>query len=207
MNNLFRHLIPRYDELSLFAMSLTCILIFLANIDFIRGAHFSLSSGDESPFLLLVFLAIFFAGWLLSFFHAFTKRRKTVLEKFLMVFFAVIVNAVSGITAGMYVWEKSYGYLALFPILNILNGFMLLVLLRENVINENSVSDENVDIRAVAVGSGAVILVFLICQYAIKLFWASTFSLCVVYATNLNRVIVNVFFKKKLVRIGSAEVR
>jgi len=75
-------------------------------MDFIREANFSLSKGEGSPFLLLAFLAFLFVGWILSFFHAFIRRRKTVVEKFLMIFFAVILHAVSGITAGTFTESK-----------------------------------------------------------------------------------------------------
>jgi hypothetical protein len=192
LKNFFRHFIPRYDELTLFVMSLTCCLIFLVNVDVLKDATFSFSKDDlkaSIPF------AIFFAGLGLSIYRIFVRRIKTSLEKLLMLFFAVFLNAAGAIAAGTYVLEHSQGYAAFFPTLNIINGAWLLLLLRGRVIDENSIIETNVGFRFVCIASGIAILLFLVCQYMLKLYWASTFSICVAHATNLNDPIIRWFIR------------
>jgi len=70
------------------------------------------------------------------------------------------------------------------------------------VVHENPISEENIDIRAVALGSAAAVIVFLIYQYVLKLHLATIFSLCVAYVTNLNGLIVKIFSLKKEAKTG-----
>lgn len=102
----------------------------------------------------------------------------------------------------MYASKNLYGYLAIFPLLNIFDGAMLLILLRANAFDENPISEENSEIRATVLGSSAEVIVFLVYQYVFKLYLATTFSLCVAFATNFNRLIVKIFFLKKAAEIG-----
>src|SRR5208283_3426446 len=136
MNNFGRHLIPHYDELTLFVMSLICVLLFIVNIDFLRDAHFSFTEGD--PGSLIIFI-VFFAGLVLSVYHIIVRKIKTNLEKLLMLFFAVFLNAASGLTGGTYALEHSRGELAIFPIMNIVSGALLLYMARERIIDESSI--------------------------------------------------------------------
>jgi hypothetical protein len=198
MKTFFRHFIPRYDELTLFVMSLTCLLIFLANTDVLKDAQFSLSRGDLPSSLLLI---VFFGGMGLSVYHIIVRRIKTDFEKLLMLFFAIILNAASGITGGTYALEHSQGYVAVFPIVNMANGTLLLMLLREGAINETSIVESTIQFRFVCLASGLAVLVFFICQHLLKFYWASTFSICVAYTTNISRPIIMVFSRPRKQRL------
>ena len=166
-------------------MSFTCALLLITgalSTDW-EVRRFSLNEGDLGVFLIFL---LFFAGLFLSFYHAFTDRPKTLLEKKLMIFFAVIVNAFSGIWAGAYFLQGSEGWLVLFPALNIVNGWILLGMLRGGAIDERNISDENVSRGEVALASVALVSLFVVCRYVLDVVWAQTFSICVVYATNLS---------------------
>ena len=133
--------------------------------------------------LILVFLS----GLLLSLYHAFTNRPKTEIEKKLMVFFAVILNGFSGIWAGTHYLQTSVGWLTVFPVLNIANGLVLIIMLRAGAIDHSNIDDDNVSLGQVAVAAVTVVLVFAVCRCILNLVWAEMLSICVVYATNLNR--------------------
>jgi hypothetical protein len=47
------------------------------------------------------------------------------LEKSFMLFFAVVLNSISGILAGMYQLSTANGWLVLFPLVNIINSVVL----------------------------------------------------------------------------------
>ena len=109
-----------------------------------------------------------------------------------MLCFAIMANAFSGIAAGIYMLMNFYPLLILFPIWNIANGVLLLVMLRCELIDENNVSDDDADLRQVIAGSIIVVATFLVCRFVFQMYWAITFSICVAYATNLNASVLKV---------------
>lgn len=185
------YIIPTYDEITLFAMGFTCALLM------ITGAFSVKWNWDQSitkeDMNVIVLAAVFITGLILSIYHAFTSRKKTDVEKILMLYFAVVLNASIGIMAGSRELEYTGGWLVLFPIVNIVNGALLLILLRAQVINDDNISDENASPRQVALSGAVVIVLFAVCHYLFDLFWTQTFSICVVYSTNLNRGVQTVF--------------
>lgn len=182
---ILRYIIPRYDEVSLFAMSLTCILLLVVGLFSTSKIRLDLSTGDDLKILLLVL--VFFTGIVLSIYHAFVNKPKSSLEKYLMLFFAVIVNAFSGLLGGAYALNNATGWLSVFPIVNIVNGALLLFLFRFHALNESNISDENASPIQVVFTAAVVIILFVICHFISKLVWIQTFSICIAYATNIGR--------------------
>ncbi|MBI5057638.1 MAG: hypothetical protein HZB61_13570 [Nitrospirae bacterium] len=182
---IFRHIIPNYDEITLFAMGFTCGLLLIAGI---FSANWQISkplSRDDLNFFVLA--ALFLTGLVFSIYHAFTVRPKKSFEKLLMLFFAVILNAASGIMAGTYFLKDAQGWLVIFPIINIIDGALLLIMLRARIINEDNIDDENAARRQVAFTGALIIILFTVCQFIFDLLWMQTLSICVVYSSNLNR--------------------
>src|SRR4030043_220073 len=105
---ILHYIIPQYDEITLFSMSFTCGLLLIVGALSIKWEiRTSSSTGDDVEILII---AVFFiAGLVLSIYHAFAKRRKTSFEKYLMLFFAVILNGFSGILVGTYFLEGTKG--------------------------------------------------------------------------------------------------
>jgi hypothetical protein len=186
-------LCPHYDELTLFAMSFSCILLAGTHIIFEWEQYkFSASNPDLEVLLIILF---FLTGLFLSFYHAFTDRQKTITEKKFMLLFAVIINGFSGIWAGSYFLQYSRGVFAVFPILNIINGFYLLMMLRAGEMNEQNISDENATINQVIVCSIVVFILFILCQFVFGFVWAETLSICVVYSTNFNLTVNGIILR------------
>ncbi len=185
------YIIPTYDEITLFAMGFTCALLMITGAFTITwNWHQSLSKEDVNVIILASF---FLAGLILSIYHAFTSRKKTYFEKFLMLFFAVVLNASIGIVAGSRELENVHGWLVIFPVINIVNGALLLILLRTRVINDDNISDENTSLSQVSLSGSMIIILFVVCHYLFDFFWMQTFSICVVYSTNINRGVQTVF--------------
>ncbi len=120
-----------------------------------------------------------------------------------MLYFAVILNASIGIMAGSRDLEDAQGWLAIFPIINIVNGVLLLILLRTRVINDDNISDENTSLCQVALSGAVIIILFAVCHYLFDLLWTQTFSICVVYSTNLNSGVQTVFARFMPNRLAS----
>ena len=193
------HIIPQYDEIALFAMSLTCSLLIIAvalSGDLsIQEIHI-VPERDADPRIIAAIL-IFFSGLLLSIYHAFTDRPKTLLEKSFMLFFAVLLNSFSGIMAGMYDLHTASGWLVIFPLLNIINGVVLLFIFRMGILSEANISDRHASRNQFILTAAIVFILFAVCHYLFYLIWMQTLSICVAYATNLGRAVPSLILGEK----------
>ncbi len=170
-------------------MSLTCVL-FLVVAAFAAGdveMHIYYYRGVDPRVIAVPF--VFLSGLLLSIYHAFTDRPKTPLEKSFMLFFAVLLNAFSGILAGMYDLTTTNGWLAIFPLLNIINGIVLILMFRMGILSDANISDRHASRSQFLLTTAAVLILFAICHYLFFLIWMQTLSICVAYATNLGRAV------------------
>lgn len=185
--------IPVYDELTLFLMAITLIILCIANASFQEQIHKWIGRFHDGR----VFVAgtILLAGMGLSIYHVFTAREKTDFEKWIMLFFAILANAGAGIISGWYVLKSNriQDWQIVFPLWNIINGALLLLMLRFRIIDEECVSDRDATAGEVIRGLIAIIIVFIFCNYVFKLHWAITFSICIVYATSFDRALQSVF--------------
>jgi hypothetical protein len=185
--------IPTYDELSLFLMAATFILLGATNDTMQKQIYKGITAIDD---LRVYFLSVVFLGGIvLSLYHVFTTREKTNYEKMVMLFFAVAANAGTGIISGWYVIENNdvHNWQLVFPIWNIINGILLFLMLRLKVIDEECISDRDANATEVVIGMAAVLAIFILCNYVFKLYWAITFSICIVYTTSFDRALQNVF--------------
>jgi hypothetical protein len=128
-------------------------------------------------------------------YHVFTAREKTEVEKWGMLIFAVLTNAVSGIVAGIYVLKTDNvrNWLIIFPVWNIINGVLLLLMLRLKIIDESCISDRDATLVQIILGLIAVLVIFIFCNYVFKLYWAITFSICIVYTTSFDKALQSIF--------------
>jgi hypothetical protein len=186
-------LIPVYDELSLFLMAATFILLSATNATMQEQLYKRITAiNDLRVYLLSV---IFLGGVVLSLYHVFTTREKTNYEKVVMLFFAVAANASTGIISGWYVLKNSdvNDWQLVFPVWNIINGVILLLMLRLKIIDEECISDRDANATEVVISMVAVLIIFAICNYVFKLYWAITFSICIIYTTSFDRALQSVF--------------
>jgi hypothetical protein len=186
-------LIPVYDELSLFLTAITILLLYAVNTAMRVQIHGWLASNKYV--CVYVIVAIFLSGLVLSIYNVFTTREKTDWEKWMMLIFAVTANAVSGIVAGVFVLKNSIvrDWLLVFPIWNIINSVLLVVMLRFKILDKDSISDRDASAAEVAIGLIAVILIFIFCNFVFTLHWAITFSICTIYATSFDKALQSVF--------------
>lgn len=184
--------IPTYDELSLFLMAATFILLGAANVT-MREQILKVITKINDLRIYLLFV-IFLGGAVLSLYHVFTSREKTKYEKLVMLFFAVTANAGAGIISGWYVIESNdvHNWQLVFPVWNIINGALLLLMLRFKIIDERCISDREATCAQIVFGLTAVLIIFVLCNYVFKLYWAITFSICIVYTASFDKAFQNV---------------
>ena len=110
-----------------------------------------------------------------------------------MLLFAVLTNAGAGIISGWYVLNRIQNWQIIFPMWNIINGALLLVMLRFRIVDEECISDRDATAGEVIRGLIVVIVIFIFCNYVFKLHWAITFSICIIYATSFDKALQSVF--------------
>jgi DNA-directed RNA polymerase subunit RPC12/RpoP len=190
-------LIPVYDEMSLFLISMTLILLYAVNEPFQEQIRKLAAISLHRRYVLHVFVAaaILITGMGLSIYNVFTTREKTDTEKFIMLFYAVLTNAGAGIISGLYVLNSSSirDWLIIFPIWNIINGVLLIVMLRLKIIDEECITDQKATLVQIFLGLIAVVAILLLCNYVFKLHWAVTLSICIIYTTSLDKGLQSVF--------------
>ncbi len=189
-----RLLLPQYDEIVLFTMSFTCVLLLITGIFSIdQEAQFVPRRGYDPQMIAIIF--IFIAGLVLSIYHAFVDRPKTQIEKSFMLFFAVLVNAFSGFMASAYDLANTSGWLEVFPILNMVNCLVLLFMWRIGVLDESSISDQHAPRIQVLLAMAIILLLYYICHIIYNLTWIQTLSICLVYSINFIKLIESFVFR------------
>jgi hypothetical protein len=179
-------IMPQYDETVLFSMSFTCLLLLISfpfsqEIQWVYPSHYDIR--------IIVAICIFFAGLVLSLYHAFVDRPKTSLEKTFMLTFAVIVNAFSGFMAGAYDLANSSGWLIIFPILNMANSIILFFMWRAGLLDESSISDKHAPRGQIILAAAAVLTLYYLCRVIYNFTWVQTLSVCLVYSINFMRLL------------------
>jgi hypothetical protein len=186
-------LIPTYDELSLFLMAFVLLILSATNTQMRADIYSILMTAPGLGGRLFVLILLCLVGLFLSLYHVFIRRKIPEWEKHFMVLFAVIANAGTGIAAGIHMIKGTAGWLLIFPIWNIVNGVLLLLMLRLKIINEDCISDHTVTSGRVIIGLITVLIIFALCNFVFKLYWALTFSICVIYATSFDRALQSIF--------------
>ena len=197
LNKIRRIFSPTYDELTLFALSFTCILFFTVSFRSTFGnGNFVFSSNGTGPVVLMLILT---GGVCLSLYHSFSKRKKGRYEKQVMFLFAAFMNGFSGIWGGTYLLSKSETlmWVLVFPIFNIITSYLIFSVARDRILEEECIDDKDVRLREVALSALIISIAFLITYHFLNWHWTATLSICVFYGTNLNRVIVNFVFPER----------
>jgi len=181
-----RFFLPIFSPLSLFMMSLSFLLVFFFSETLWSGFFIFLNSPFSRP-RLTILLLLFIAGLVLSLYCVFTERKITAIEKRVMLFFAVVSNGASGIIAGRHIIEKStdaHWIFLVLPMWNIINCVILLASYRFGAVTEKNISDEKTTRLEVLVAVMIILAIFVVCRFVFKLYWAITFSICVIYSTS-----------------------
>jgi hypothetical protein len=190
----FGFLIPAYDKLSILLMAISFILalssksfIHIFTSDFVKLSKTEMMIFLSSLFMFIIFpILILFRSLVLT---------EADLKKQFMLFFAVLINAYSGITAGIYIIgnnTNSY-WMLIFPVWNVINSLLLLPLFYANIIDEDCISDRQATPKRIIFGLISIISIFLLCNYVFKLYWAITFSICIIYTTSFDKGLQSVF--------------
>ena len=176
-------------------MTVTLILLYATNTQMLGQTRDLIHCFTTNPEYRRLFNTILMYLAAFLFLVLITPRGKIDFKKKVMLFFAVLTNAGAGIIAGVYVIRNSgvINWLLVFPIWNIVNCVLMLLMLGLRVIDEECISDRKATLVQIILGLAAVLVILLLCNYVFKLYWAITFSICIVYTTSFDRTLQSVF--------------
>lgn len=177
-------LLPQYDDLKLFSLSLAFVLLVLIDGE-LRQVVTKAFFAELGPRITVLFLFAGF-GMVCSLVNIFLQRQKSEFEKRAMLLFAILVTGGTGIYTGWLMLGQSRGWLLIFPAWNILNGVLLLVLTRAGVIDTECIISKKAAFGQIVVTAVAIPILLTSCLYLFELHWAATFSITTVYTMNLH---------------------
>lgn len=183
--------VPVYSEVALFLISLVFILLLISDRELqslLRQIFRFFStkfSGASSPAIiyLIPYMLLLFIGILLSIFHVASSRKKSEFEKKIMMGCMGLINGITGIYAGIHLLKISSGLLLIFPIFNVIYGFINFAQLW---MSEN-IEDRNATAREIRMGLFLTCLLFFLFRLIFHLDWSITLSICTIFAINFNK--------------------
>jgi hypothetical protein len=169
---------PKYHELFTYQSAIISILLLIVYPE-LRITYGKLIQTDTA-FWALAMGMIFITGMILSIIHIFTDRKKHIIEKQLMGSFALGVNGLAGIAAGIEIFPMKWSILSFFPIWNLLTGVVLFYLM---FVTENVVTDDNASPMEIVIATFSIIAFFTLSKYWFRYSWAMTFSFCMFFTS------------------------
>lgn len=185
------NLLPSFDEVSIFLMSLAVILVFLTQPAMqdvlIQNV---LTSVDGKAALMLV---LYVCGIIFAIYHAFSLKTKSGTAKFLMLWFTILTNIFIGLYLGITGYRELHGFIKILPILNILDAVWLYILFRSHILDIDTISDRDATLDEIIFGSVIIFIIFVASQYVFHNEWPITVSLTTIYATSISHIFKPVF--------------
>ena len=197
-----RAFVPTYNRLSLFLIGICMVMLvafnsqlhseiskFISRINLKSDIIFFIIANIRGLFFLLIFLL----GMSICVYQIFTSKRRSDFQKWLMLYFAVSVNAFTGLVSGIHIIRETgfslNHWTYIFPIWNVLNGMVLVAFYNYGHVTPKDIVDNQVPLIQIIISTLIAAVIFVICNYVFKMYWAITYSVCVVYATGFSKAV------------------
>lgn len=188
----------RFDELSLYVMGLSILVIYFVDRSFNDKLHDYLSSTEDGRVFIILFFMLL--GIFYSLYHAFSKTKKTKWQKTWMLYFAMTLQlfvAIFALVRSIQVKEISI----LFPLLNFFYIYISYQLYDSDIINEDDIDDKDASFLEIILATIILTCVISASYYLFKLHWIETLSTAVILAnqvSNLSHRMTTSFLKLNL---------
>lgn len=197
-------LMPHYDNLTLFALSVGFLFLGLTGSFSLEApTPLTVDSSIADVFAALagellekftIFIPLAFLGMLLSLLGVFTRGEKAKPIKFVMLSFATLATSGTGVYAGIVILGQHLSWpMMIFPLWNIVHGIGLLSLFRMGLMDPDCIVNRRPSALQVIVTTVSVLLLLVVCRYALHLHWAIAYSICIGYTLSLNHTVQDVF--------------
>ena len=191
-NNPFNKLVPKYSETYLFLASITFIILFIINAEFLSTFFNFLFARDFKSAVLAIF---FILGCVMSIYYVFSNKKPLNFIKISMLIFLITLNFVISLESFTYSLDNRINFWLIFPVLNLIHSFFIVLLFRLEIINENSISNKNAKMHEIILGSLSTIIIIFLSNHLLNNHWTITFSISLTYSLFLNNLLTKIIFK------------
>jgi mannose-6-phosphate isomerase-like protein (cupin superfamily) len=173
---------PEFEELPVGLMGYSLILLFIFDPAFQQAISDSMNH-DKAIYALITYLLVF---WVIlkSIFHVFSDRSKSIQDKKAMVGFAAFCCGATGIVGGarLTMIGSEGSWLHVLGLYNVLQGLFLALLIKFELIDENSFSDRETPFWGALTAFLAITTLFLFLRFQAEMHWIDNFSILVAFA-------------------------
>lgn len=179
---------PKYDEITLYAMSVSLVLIVLVDAVLSSQVVWFFRHLSHPAFLLVEYM--FLGGLVFSVYHAFSESEKTETARGLMLTFAVLLQAGAGLVGALHLGSAEGGEGAwLFPAWGLLNSCLLLFFYRIGVLDASCILEHDATPRQVLAATVGILGVVWVGYDALGYHWTVTLAMSVALASIVSRAV------------------
>jgi len=183
-----KYLLPKFDEQSLFLMGFSFFGLIAIDSKF-RNELSALGNEKDPAIYLIAWFIIAAVGMTNATYHVFSRAEKSKEHKSILLWFGIIVSLFAGLNAGAQMEADSPGWLAIFPLWNILSAFSPLWILELSSSPDEYVLDYDTTLPQVVLGIIVVSCLLYYCSSIVGLHWSLSFSVAVFYSDVLDQFI------------------
>lgn len=186
--------VPRFDELTLFIMSFTAVLLFVVDDVFRKDVFWApVQTGDITVLLLFTLMV---SGLVLSLVESFVDHQRHKLELFCMLAFTIYFQGGTAIAAGVHMLppmeqlgspEYETGFFWIFPIWNFLNG-LYLMLVGPEALETGRIAQREAETSSLVITSVLILLIVLVLYQFFSFHWTLSASILVAFASIVTNV-------------------
>lgn len=170
-----------YDELSLYVMSISFILILVLD----RNSFSDLIYLSKQDLRFYIIIPGFIYGIILSIYHVFTDRKKTSISKSWMLYFALTLQMLVAMIALSYaLYDDSISII--YPMLNFFYVAIMFKLEEYESLELFHISDRNTSFVEVFFATVVVGIVVLVSTVLFRNFWIETLSITVILGNQIS---------------------
>jgi hypothetical protein len=172
-----KSLLPKFSEDTIFLMLIALGVIYFVDPSAQQEIYADLRYSEKAMLIVIV-------GALFTVYTAFFTRYKTETQKHYMLWFAMIINLVVGVTVIESLSEQGLGPAwYIFPVLNIASFFLVLVFWYTNLYNTERLSTKSMSYENIIYGSIVLVVISQVLKLIPDMNWQVIFSSSIAYAT------------------------
>lgn len=173
------NLLPTFSEDAVFLIAVSILSVCYINPVAFQELSDLLSNSTKA-------LVIVLAGLGFTFYSAFFTRFKTETQKHYMLWFALIINFIIGVTSFSILKPDDTWFHYIFPVINVAAFVIVLVLTYTGLYNTSRIATKSSEYSNLLYGTVAVILISLLYEHFFHTPWQITLSVSSAYAGIFN---------------------
>jgi hypothetical protein len=124
-----------------------------------------------------MYTPLLLTGFVFTIINAFVHREKSDFERWLMLWFAIVLQCGTGILVGAILLKLNTTFpLILLPVWNLMNGLLLLVFAYLRIVEHHVVVQEDASIRQIGVATVLVLILVALGEFTWQYHWAFSLS-------------------------------